>query len=158
VTAELRRRGIYANKKRVQRIMREAALTPRRVRRFIATTDSKHADPVFPDLAAGMVPTAADQLWLGDIIYVRLPRNFVYVAVLLDGWSRKVVGYAVSLTISGQLTLAALEAAVRSRQPTPGLIHHSDRGSQGGFKRSSQQVGCRQTEAMHRGLRPGFSS
>jgi putative transposase len=130
VTHELRRRGIVVNHKRVARIMREEALTPRRVRRFLATTDSDHADPVFENLALGFRPLALNQLWVADITYIRLRSGFVYLAVLLDAWSRRVVGYAVGNTLTVQLTLTALNAAVQTRHPAPGLIHHSDRGAQ----------------------------
>jgi putative transposase len=130
VTHELRRRGIVVNHKRVARIMREEALTPRKIRRFLATTDSDHAEPVYENLALGFRPSGPNQLWVADITYIRLRSGFMYVAVLLDAWSRRVVGYAISNAITVQLTLAALNAAVQSRNPAPGLIHHSDRGSQ----------------------------
>ena len=130
VTYELKRRGVVANHKRVSRIMREEALTPRRVKRFIATTDSNHSLPVFPNLAKGFVATGPDQLWVADITYIRLRAAFVFLAVILDIWSRRVVGYSVGKFLDVRLTLAALEAAVRSRDPQPGLIHHSDRGGQ----------------------------
>ena len=130
VTHELRRRGIVVNHKRVARIMREEALTPRRVRRFLATTDSDHAEPIYANLTLGFRPSRADQLWVADITYIRLRSRFVYLAVVLDAWSRRVVGYAVGNTLAVQLTLAALNAALESRRPAPGLIHHSDRGAQ----------------------------
>ena len=110
--------------------MREEALTPQRVKRFLVTTDSNHALPVFPNRAKNFVPTGPDQLWVADITYIRLKAAFVFLAVLLDAWSRRVVGYAVSRFLDVRLTLAALKAAVANRQPAPGLIHHSDRGSQ----------------------------
>ncbi len=130
VTQELRRRGVLANHKRVAKLMREEALTPRRVRKFLSTTDSDHSLPVLPNLAAGFVPTGKDQLWVADITYIRLAREFVFLSVILDVWSRKVVGYALGKALGTPLTLTALEAAVASRKPSPGLIHHSDRGSQ----------------------------
>ena len=130
VTRELRRRGIAVNHKRIARIMREEALTPRRIKRFLVTTDSNHALPVFPNLARNFTPTGPDQLWVADITYIRLKAAFVFLAVLLDVWSRRVVGYAVSRFLDVRLTLAALEAAVANRRPALGLIHHSDRGSQ----------------------------
>lgn len=130
VTHELRRRGIVVNHKRIARIMREEALTPRRVRRFLATTNSDHDDPIYENLAAGLRPSGPNQLWVADITYIRLRSGFVYLAVLLDAWSRRVVGYAVGNTLSVQLTLAALNAALDNRNPAPGLIHHSDRGAQ----------------------------
>jgi len=114
----------------VARIMREEALTPRRVRKFLVTTDSNHAEPIFPNLARDFVPIGPDQLWVADITYIRLRAEFVFLAVILDAWSRRVVGYAVSRHLSTQLTLASLNAAVSNRRPGSGLIHHSDRGSQ----------------------------
>jgi putative transposase len=130
VTRELRRRGIVANHKRVARIMREEALTPRKVRRFLVTTDSRHTLPIFPNLAKDFSPTGPDQLWVADLTYIRLRAAFVFLSVLLDAWSRRVVGYAVGKLLDAQLTLAALEAAIASRRPGSGLVHHSDRGSQ----------------------------
>lgn len=130
VTRELRRRGIVANHKRVAGIMREEALTPRRIKRFLVTTDSGHAFPVFPNLVREFTPTGPDQLWVADITYIRLKATFVFLAVLLDAFSRRVVGYSVSRFLDVRLSLAALEAAVASRRPALGLIHHSDRGSQ----------------------------
>jgi putative transposase len=130
VTHELRRRGIVINHKRVARVMREEALTPRRMRRFLTTTDSDHAEPIYENLAAGFRAAGPNQLWVADITYIRLRSGFVYLAVLLDAWSRRVVGYAVGNTLAVQLTLTALNAAVTSRRPPPGLIHHSDRGAQ----------------------------
>jgi len=110
--------------------MREEALTLRRVRRFLATTDSDHADPIYENLALAFRPCGPNQLWVADITYIRLRSGFVYLAVLLDAWSRRVAGYAVGNTLVVRLTLAALNAAVQSRTPEPGLIHHSDRGAQ----------------------------
>jgi putative transposase len=130
VPRELRRRGIVANHKRIARIMLEEALTLQRVKRFLVTTDSNHALPVFPNLSRYLTPTGPDQLWVADITYIRLKAAFVFPAVLLDAWSRRVEGYTVSRFLDVRLTLAALEAAVVNRRPAPGLIHHSDRGSQ----------------------------
>ena len=139
VTAELRHQGRVVNSKKVRRLMREHDLQPKRRRRYIATTDSDHDEPIFSNLAADMIPDGPDQLWVADITYVAVASGFVYLAVILDAWSRRVVGYAISRSIDARLTVAALTAAVRSRAPPPGCVHHSDRGSQGGFKRSSQQ-------------------
>jgi len=121
---------MVANHKRVAKTMREEALTPDRVRKFMATTDSGHGEPVYPNLAGEIFPTGPDQLWVADMTYIRLRKEFVFLAVLLDAWSRKVVGYAISRYLDVRLTLAALEGAVASRKPAPGLIHHSDRGGQ----------------------------
>jgi len=130
VTHELRRRGVYVNHKRVARVMREGALTPRRVRRFLVTTDSRHAEPIFPNLLKGIMLTGPNQVWVADLTYLRLKAQFAYLAVILDAWSRKVVGYALSHLLDARLPLAALDAALESRRPASGLIHHSDRGVQ----------------------------
>jgi putative transposase len=130
VTQELRRHGTVVNRKRIARIMRTHALTRQTVRRFLATTDSGHAEPVFPNLAASCVPTGPNQLWVADLTYIRLTTEFVFLAVVLDAWSRKVIGYALSHLLDARLPLAALDAALASRRPAPGLVHHSDRGVQ----------------------------
>lgn len=129
VTAELRRRGIVVNHKRVARIMRENPLKakPRspQQKAHLEACGAPHLN-----LAKGFVPDGPDQLWVGDITYIRLLCGFVYLAVLIDAWSRRVVGYAVSQTMDVRLTLSALDAAVRDRSPSAGLIHHTDQGSQ----------------------------
>jgi len=130
VTAELRRRGHLVNHKRVSRLMRKANLHCRRKRRFVATTDSRHGYHVYPNLAENIVPERPDQLWRADITYVRLLQDFVYLAVILDAFSRRVVGWALSRHINVALTLEALKMALASRDITSSLIHHSDRGSQ----------------------------
>jgi putative transposase len=130
VTAQLKAEGERINHKRVSRIMREQDLRVRPKRRFVVTTDSSHDGPIFPDLAKGMAPTGPDQLWVGDLTYVRILSGFVYLAVILDAWSRRVVGWAISRRIDADLALAALEAAIAGRKPPPGCVHHSDRGSQ----------------------------
>ena len=126
VDAELRRRGMVVNAKKVRRLMREHALNPRRRRRFIATTDSNHNDPIFPDLANNMAPDGPNQLWVADITYVAIAIGFVYLAAILDAWSRRVVGYAISRSIDARLVVAALKAAVNARKPARGCVHHSD--------------------------------
>ena len=138
ITAQLRIEGMNINHKAVARVMREQALQVRPLRRFVRTTDSQHDSPIFPNLARGFIPTAVDQLWVADITYIAIARGFVYLAVILDAWSRRVVGYALGRQIDTRLTLAALRAAISTRHPAPGLIHHSDRGAQTGFKRWSQ--------------------
>jgi putative transposase len=105
-------------------------MSAKRPRRFVKTTDSDHADPIYLNLAAGFVPSGPDQLWVADITYIQLRKRFVYLAAILDAWSRKVVGYALGTTMETTLTLSALDAACNSRRPQPGLIHHSDRGGQ----------------------------
>ena len=130
VGAALRQQGLIVNSKKVRRLMREHDLQPRHRRRFVATTDSDHGGPIFPNLAKDMVLTGPNQLWVADITYVAIAVGFIYVAVILDAWSRRVVGYAIGRSIDARLALAALKAAIRSRRPPEGCIHHSDRGSQ----------------------------
>jgi putative transposase len=130
ITAELKRRGWEANHKRVYRIMREDNLLCLRRRKFVVTTNSHHTRPVYPNLAPGMVLTGIDQLWIADITYIRLETEFVYLAVVLDAFSRRVIGWALDRTLEDELTLAALRMALERRIPAPGLVHHSDRGVQ----------------------------
>lgn len=131
ITRVLRLRGFLVNHKRVERLMREDNLLAITKRKFaLATTDSDHDLPVRLNLAARMEVTAINQLWVADITYIRLRAEFVFLAVVIDKFSRKVVGWAISLTIDHQLTLAALRLAIETRQPLPGLVHHSDRGLQ----------------------------
>jgi putative transposase len=130
VTAQLRRDGLRVNHKKAMRLMREHDLTVRPRRRWVATTDSNHDGPIFPNLAKGLLPTAPNELWVADITYIAIATGFVYLAVILDAWSRRVVGYAIGRSIDVRLTLAALHAAIEVRRPPPGCIHHSDRGSQ----------------------------
>jgi putative transposase len=130
VRAALRQQGLVVNHKKIRRLMREHDLQPRTRRRYIATTDSDHDEPIFPNRAKDMIVDGPDQLWVADITYVAILTSFVYVAVILDAWSRRVVGYAISRSIDARLTVAALRAAVERRKPPPGCVHHSDRGSQ----------------------------
>ena len=130
VEAALRQQGLVVNHKKVNRLMREHGLQPRMRRRHVATTDSDHDHPIFRNLAKDKVIDDANQLWVADITYVAVTSGFVYVAVVLDAWSRRVVGYAMSRSIDVRLTLAALNAAVEDRRPPPGCLHHSDSGSQ----------------------------
>ena len=130
VGAELRHRGLVVNAKKIRRLMREHALNPKRRRRFVATTDSDHNYPIFPNLATNMTLTGPNQLWVADITYVAIMTGFVYLAVILDAWSRRVVGYAISRSIDARLAAAALKAAINARDPPRGCVHHSDRGSQ----------------------------
>jgi putative transposase len=130
VVAELRHRGMVVNAKKVRRLMREHALNPKQRRRFVATTDSNHSYPVFPNLANSMTPDGPNQLWVADITYVAIATGFVYLAAILDAWSRRVVGYAISRSIDARLVVAALKAAISTRNPPKGCVHHSDRGSQ----------------------------
>ena len=130
ICAELRRRGMQVNHKRVLRMMRRDNLLALRRRRFVVTTDSNHKFEVYLNLARRMKLTGIDQLWLADITYIRLRTEFVYLAVILDAFSRKGVGWALDRTLANRLTIAALERAIAQRQPRPGLVHHSDRGLQ----------------------------
>ena len=130
VTAELRRRGMLVNHKRVARIMREDNLLAVQPRAFVVTTDSDHELEVYLNLASRMKLTGINQLWVADITYIRLQREFVYLAVILDAFSRKVVGWELDRTLAARLPIAALEKAIAERQPPPGLVHHSDRGVQ----------------------------
>jgi putative transposase len=131
LTAELRRRGFLVNRKRVQRMMREDNLLCMRRRAFVATTtDSRHNLPVYPNLARQITPTAKNQLWIADITYIRLRTEFVYLAVVLDAFSRRVIGWALGRTLESELAVTALRMALVERQPSAGLVHHSDRGVQ----------------------------
>jgi len=131
MTHELNDRGWGVNHKRVYRIMREDNLLCLRRRKFVvATTNSSHDRPVYPNLAKGMEPTGINQLWVADITYIRLAVEFVYLAVVLDAFSRRVIGWALDRTLEDRLTLEALAMAIERRSPAPGLVHHSDRGVQ----------------------------
>lgn len=130
ISAELRRLGWEVNQKRVQRIMREDNLLCLRRRKFVLTTDSNHDLPVYPNLARDMVLSGLDQLWVADITYIRLELEFVYLAVILDAFSRRTIGWALDRTLETELVLAALRMALARRQPAPGFVHHSDRGVQ----------------------------
>ena len=130
ITAELRRRGWEVNPKRVYRLMREDNLLCVRKRKFVVTTDSNHGRKVYPNLARNMILTNTDQLWRADITYIRLRDEFVFLAVILDAYSRRVIGWALDRTMEDELTLAALRMALARRIVEAGLVHHSDRGSQ----------------------------
>ena len=130
VGAALRHQGVVVNNKKLRRLMREHGLQPKRRRRYVVTTDSDHAGPIFPDLAKDVVPDRPNQLWVADLTYVVIPGGFVYLAAILDAWSRKVVGYAISRSMDARIAVAALKAAIRGRNPSKGCIHHSDQGSQ----------------------------
>ena len=130
VHAQLRRQGWKVNHKRILRLMRVDNLLCLRRRKFVLTTDSKHRLPIYPNLAVGMVLTGIDQLWVADITYVTIINGFVYVAVILDAWSRRIVGFSMGRSIDARLTIAALKAAVANRGFPAGCTHHSDRGSQ----------------------------
>ena len=130
MTRELRRRGWDVGETRVRRLMREDNLLCVRKRKFVVTTDSNHRRKIYPNLARNMVLTCTDQLWIADVTYIRLREEFVFLAVILDAYSRRVIGWAVDRTLEDELTLAALRLALARRVVEPGLVHHSDRGSQ----------------------------
>jgi transposase InsO family protein len=129
MTPELQRRGWAVNHKRVYRMMREDLLCLRR-RNFVRTTDSAHPFPVYPNLAREMDVTQMDQLWVADITYIRLRAEFIYLAVILDACSRRVIGWALGRSLENDLALRALRQALEQRRPAAGLVHHSDRGVQ----------------------------
>jgi len=130
ITAELNRRGFEVNHKRVLRLMRQDNLLCLRHKSFVVTTDSKHDLPVYPNLARDLAPSDVNQLWVADITYIRLRAEFVYLAVVLDAFSRRVIGWALGRSLEAGLALSALGMALRQRRPAPGLVHHSDRGVQ----------------------------
>ena len=130
MTYELKARGWEVNRKRVQRIMREDNLLCVARKKFVVTTDSEHRLRVYPNLAESMVLTGVNQLWVADITYIRLEEEFVYLAVILDAYSRRVIGWCLSEGLDDSLKLAALRMALEERGVWPGLVHHSDRGGQ----------------------------
>ena len=130
MSAQLQREGMRVNHKRVLRLMRESDLLCRSKRRFVRTTDSDHPYPVYPNVYGDTTVTKVNQVWVADITYIRLLHEFVYLAVILDAYSRRVVGWALSRHIDATLTCAALRAAIAKRHPPRGCIHHSDRGVQ----------------------------
>ena len=130
VTAELRQRGMIVNHKRVARLMRADNLLALQRRAFLSTTDSAHSFEVYFNLAARMTLSGINQLWIADITYIRLQHEFVYLAVVLDAFSRKVIGWALDRSLSSRLPTVALQHAIKVRKPQPGLVHHSDRGVQ----------------------------
>ncbi len=130
ITAELRRCGLLVNHKRVARLMRADNLLAVQPRAFVVTTEAQHDLEVAVNLASRLTLTGINQLWVADITYIRLRAAFVYLAVILDGFSRKVVGWALEHTLASRLPLGALHHAITARQPPPGVVHHSDRGVQ----------------------------
>ncbi len=130
VTAELRRQGIVVNHKCVLRILGQDNLLSLRRRKFVLTTESRHGFVRYPNLAGRMAPTGINQLWVADITYIRLSEQFVYLAVVLDAYSRRVVGWALEETLQANLALKALDRALADRGIQPGIVHHSDQGVQ----------------------------
>lgn len=130
ITHELHRRGLVVNHKRVRRLMREDNLLCLRKRPFVRTTDSAHPFAVYPNLLPQLTVTGLDQLWVADLTYIRLQQEFVYLAILLDAYSRRCIGWALERYLEAELALAALRMALATRAIRPGLVHHSDRGVQ----------------------------
>ena len=130
VTHELRDRGCHVNHKKVLRIMKESDLLCRVKKKKIKTTNSKHRFPRYPNLIKGKAIDRLNQVWISDITYIRIRTGFVYLAAILDAYSRKVVGYAISTALDTSLTLNALKMAIERRKPGSGIIHHSDQGVQ----------------------------
>ena len=130
VTQELRRQGWRVNPKRVYRLMREDNLLCVRRHKFLVTTDSNHSRRVYPNLACALVLNGVNQLWIADLTYIRLLEQFVFLAAILDAFSRRVIGWALDRYLDDELTLTALRMALDRRLSSPGLVHHSDRGSQ----------------------------
>lgn len=130
IKRELKERGWDVNRKRVQRLMQEDNLLCVRKRKFVVTTDSAHGLKVYPNLAGSMILTGVDELWIADITYIRLEEEFVYLAVILDAYSRRVIGWHLSDGLDDSLTQTALRMALGQRVVRPGLVHHSDRGVQ----------------------------
>jgi transposase InsO family protein len=155
VAEVLRRAGWVTSLTRVQRVRRQDNLLAVRRRRFVVTTDSDHDFLVYPNLAQHMVLTAVNQLWVADITYLRLASEFVYFAVVLDAFSRRAIGWSVGPTLHATLPLAALERAIAARAPGPGVVHHSDRGTQyasNNYVRRLEE--CKMTISMSRPARP----
>lgn len=130
ITQEMRRQGWMVNPKRVYRLMREDNLLCVRRRKFVVTTDSNHTRRIYPNLARQSGLTGVNQLWVADLTYIRLLEEFVFLAAILDAYSRRVIGWALDRNLDDELTLTALRMALANRTPLPGLVHHSDRGSQ----------------------------
>jgi len=146
ITAALRRQGWTVNPKRVYRLLREDNLLCVRKRKFLVTTDSNHKRQIYPNRAGEMVLTGINQLWVADITYIRLETEFVYLAVVIDAFSRRVIGWALDRRVEDELTLAALRTALELRRPSAGWVHHSDRGSQyasGDYTDLLKEHGCK---------------
>jgi transposase InsO family protein len=128
MTIQLHRDGLRINHKRVLKIMRQSGLLCRTKRAFVRTTESHHSMTVAPNLYQNRKSVLPNQFWVADITYIRLPRYFVYLAVILDAFSRRVIGWALSRSLDDEITLTALKNTLAERTPRPGCLHHSDRG------------------------------
>ncbi len=142
ITAQLRRDGYIVSPKKVRRLMHEDNLMAARRRKFVVTTESNHPFRVHPNLAESLEITDIDQLWVADLTYLRLEQEFAYLAVVLDAYSRRVIGWALGRSLEARLTLEALEQAITTRQPRPGLVHHSDQGIQYVCQSSLDRLEC----------------
>jgi transposase InsO family protein len=130
ITHQLKREGVTVNHKRVLRLMRESSLLVVAKRKWVKTTDSNHCYPVYSNLVKDFILTGINQIWVVDITYIRILLGFVYLAVILDAFSRKVLGYCISKSLDTELALKALHMAIQRRIPQRGVIHHSDQGVQ----------------------------
>ena len=130
VSQQLKREGWVVNHKKVLRLMQESDLLCRVKQRWVKTTNSNHHFPVYPNLIKDMAISHLNQVWIADITYIRIQTGFVYLAAILDAYSRRAIGYAISASIDTTLTLKALRMAVNNRHPAAGIIHHSDQGVQ----------------------------
>jgi len=155
ITPLVQRAGFVVGVEKVRRILRNDNLLAVRRRKFVVTTDGNHRFRVHPNLAESMELTAMNQLWVADITYLRLRREFVFLAVVLDAFSRKAIGWALGRSLETKLALAALESAIASRHPQPGLVHHSDRGTQYASHEYVQRLeACGAHLSMSRPARP----
>ena len=155
IAALLERDGLGAGQEKVRRILKADNLLAIRRRKFIPTTDSDHPFRVYPNLAESLALSDIDQLWVADITYIRLQQEFVFLAVVLDAYSRKVIGWHLGRKLDTGLPMAALEAAIASRHPRPGLVHHSDRGCQYASNEYVKRLeGCGAHLSMSRPARP----
>jgi putative transposase len=130
VTKQLQHEGMVINHKKVLRLMRQSDLLCRARRKRVKTTDSRHYFPRYPNLIKQLVVGRINQVWLADITYIRIRSGFVYLAAILDAYSRRVIGHAISTALETSLTIEALRMAIATRHPAPGIIHHSDQGVQ----------------------------
>jgi putative transposase len=155
ITPLVQRDGFVVGEEKVRRILKTDNLLAVRRRKFVVTTDSNHRFRVHPNLAESMELTAVNQLWVADITYIRLQREFVFLAIVLDAFSRKAIGWELGRSLETKLPLAALEAAIASRHPQTGLVHHSDRGTQYASNEYVQRLeACGAHLSMSRPARP----
>jgi putative transposase len=159
IHVELKAQGRGASRGRIERLMRRYGIRAIIARRRRArTTDSRHDLPIAPNLLDRNVATAPNRIWLADITYIETDQGWLYLAAVMDLYSRRIVGWAMADHLRAELALAALRMAISAQRPTAGLIHHSDRGVQGGFKRSSQHRLCSLTIATRQAPLPAFSN